>query len=82
MHVADIESLEVFLNEKKVGTLALDDRNLVVFEYDPKWIETGFSISPLSLPLRPGLFAPKIRFCLMDCLVCLRTVSRMAGGSC
>lgn len=59
MHVADIESLEVFLNEKKVGTLALDDRNLVVFEYDPKWIETGFSISPLSLPLRPGLFAPK-----------------------
>lgn len=42
-----------------MGTLALDDRNLVVFEYDPKWIETGFSISPLSLPLRPGLFAPK-----------------------
>lgn len=59
MNVVDIESLEVFLNQKKVGTLALTEQKVVVFEYDAHWIETGFSISPFSLPLKPGLFASR-----------------------
>ena len=28
------------------------------FEYDAGWLSRGFSISPFSLPLRPGLFRP------------------------
>ena len=43
-----------------VGVLSLtpDDRSLA-FEYDPYWIADGFSISPLELPLRKGLFLAK-----------------------
>ena len=45
-----IKSLQVFYNEKKVGTLALMKNNIVAFEYDSNWITNGFSISPFSLP--------------------------------
>ena len=60
-----------------VGVLSLtpDDRSLA-FEYDPYWIADGFSISPLELPLRKGLFlANRHRF--METSVCLRIVCRM-----
>lgn len=52
--------LNVFYNGRKVGTLALYQRAFLAFEYDKEWIETGFSISPFSLPLRKGVFIPKI----------------------
>ena len=47
-----IKSLQVFYNEKKVGTLALMKNNIVAFEYDNEWLNNGFSISPYSLPLK------------------------------
>ena len=55
-----IKSLQVFFNEKKVGTLALMKNNIVAFEYDNEWINNGFSISPFSLPLKKQVFIPKI----------------------
>lgn len=55
-----IKSLEVFYNEKKVGTLALMKNNIVAFEYDSNWITNGFSISPFSLPLKKQVFIPRI----------------------
>ncbi len=55
-----IKSLQVFYNEKKVGTLALMKNNIVAFEYDSNWITNGFSISPFSLPLKKQVFIPKI----------------------
>ena len=55
-----IKSLQVFYNEKKVGTLALMKNNIVAFEYDSNWIINGFSISPFSLPLKKQVFIPKI----------------------
>ena len=55
-----IKSLQVFYNEKKVGTLALMKNNIVAFEYDNEWINNGFSISPFSLPLKKQVFIPKI----------------------
>ena len=56
-----IKSLQVFYNEKKVGTLALMKKNnIVAFEYDNEWINNGFSISPFSLPLKKQVFIPKI----------------------
>lgn len=55
-----IKSLQVFFNEKKVGTLALMKNNIVAFEYDNEWLNNGFSISPFSLPLKKQVFIPRI----------------------
>ena len=55
-----IKSLQVFYNDKKVGTLALMKNNIVAFEYDNEWLNNGFSISPYSLPLKKQVFIPKI----------------------
>lgn len=55
-----IKSLQVFFNEKKVGTLALMKNNIVAFEYDNEWINNGFSISPFNLPLKKQVFIPRI----------------------
>lgn len=55
-----IKSLQVFYNEKKVGTVALMKNNIMAFEYDSNWITNGFSISPFSLPLKKQVFIPRI----------------------
>lgn len=48
-----INKLEVFYNDRKVGTLISlpNAQFLTVFEYDSEWIKNGFSISPRTLPL-------------------------------
>ena len=52
-----IESLTVKYHHETVGVLALSvDGRVCTFEYDKHWLATGFSISPLELPLKPGLF--------------------------
>ncbi|MCM1540603.1 MAG: type II toxin-antitoxin system HipA family toxin [Blautia sp.] len=51
--------IHVFLGDKKVGTLAAAKNHVVAFEYDDRWLDTGFSISPLSLPLEKRVFLPK-----------------------
>ena len=38
-----IKSLQVFYNEKKVGTLALMKNNIVAFEYDNEWVNNGLN---------------------------------------
>lgn len=35
------------------------DKHLCVFEYDARWLNDGFSISPLELPLKQGAFIAK-----------------------
>ena len=54
------ERLTVSYHDRTVGTLSLtpDDR-LCAFEYDSAWLHDGFSISPLELPLKTGLFIAK-----------------------
>jgi serine/threonine-protein kinase HipA len=43
-----------------VGTLSLaPDNKLCAFEYDKSWLVNGFSISPLELPLKSGIFVAK-----------------------
>lgn len=54
-----VKSLEVFYNNQIVGTLALRPDNLCAFEYHPDWLQNGFSISPLILPLKSGVFTSK-----------------------
>ena len=41
---------------RKVGRLAVVNRQ-IVFEYDPQFLSSGIEISPLKLPLKPGVSA-------------------------
>ena len=55
-----IDQLIVKYRHRIVGTLSLTpDDKLCAFEYDKGWLVDGFSISPLELPLRQGLFIAK-----------------------
>lgn len=52
--------LKVMFRGRTVGTLSLTpDNRLNVFEYDRLWLADGFSISPLELPLKPGIFVAR-----------------------
>lgn len=54
------ELLSVDYHDRRVGTLSLTpDNRLCAFEYGRDWLAEGFSISPLELPLRAGLFVAK-----------------------
>lgn len=54
------DKLKVIFRGQTVGTLSLTpDNRLNVFEYDKTWLANGFSISPLELPLKPGVFIAK-----------------------
>jgi serine/threonine-protein kinase HipA len=59
MAYSPTELLTVFLDaqnqRRKVGRLAFKDRR-VLFEYDPSFIASGIEISPIKLPLGPGVF--------------------------
>ena len=54
-----IKSLEVFLENKKVGTIALNSNHIAAFQYSKDWLSSGFSISPVSLPLKDTIFYPR-----------------------
>ena len=51
--------LTVRLNGRNVGELQLSDEGMCVFRYSRGWLADGFSISPLELPLKDGLFTAK-----------------------
>ena len=52
-----IDRLTVKYHEEVVGILSLTpDNKLCAFVYDKAWLVNGFSVSPLELPLKPGLF--------------------------
>lgn len=51
--------VRVLFNGRRVGTLAMSPQRTLAFSYDADWLRMGFSISPLSLPLREGVFIAK-----------------------
>lgn len=52
-----INRVFVLYRDRKVGELAMTpDNRRCVFQYDKTWLVSGFSISPLELPLKPDLF--------------------------
>lgn len=55
--IKDVLSVSVMYHGRKVGTLSMGNRSCCQFEYDHAWLREGFSISPLQLPLKPGLFS-------------------------
>lgn len=50
--------LKVMYHGRKVGTLAFTQDKRAAFEYSGEWLESGFSISPFSLPLKKQVFVP------------------------
>ena len=48
--------LGVFLDGRRVGTLAQTAEGPVAFQYDEQWLRDGYSISPRSLPLENRVF--------------------------
>lgn len=54
--IKNIQAVSVMYHGRKVGTLSMGNRSTCQFEYDKEWISNGFSISPLQLPLKAGLF--------------------------
>ena len=51
-------SLQVYYNERRIGTLAITADQRAAFQYSKTWLEEGFSISPFSLPLKEQVFVP------------------------
>ncbi|MDO9580112.1 MAG: type II toxin-antitoxin system HipA family toxin [Bacteroidales bacterium] len=54
-----VNLLNVFIDNRRIGKLALSPDRRCLFEYDPGWIATGFSVSPFYLPLKSGLFTAR-----------------------
>ena len=55
-----VNKLSVMYRNRKVGELTMTpDNKLCAFQYDKEWLLSGFSISPLDLPLKPELFIAK-----------------------
>lgn len=55
--IKKILSVIVLFHGRKVGTLSMGNHSCCQFEYDRAWLRDGFSISPLQLPLKAGLFS-------------------------
>ena len=51
-------TLQVYYGKRIVGTLAMTANHKAAFQYDDEWLETGFSVSPFSLPLKKQVFIP------------------------
>ena len=55
-----VNKLSVLYHERKVGELTMTpDNRCCAFQYDKEWLVSGFSISPLDLPLTSNLFVAK-----------------------
>lgn len=55
--IKEIQAVSVLYHGRKVGTLSMGNRSNCQFEYDKDWLADGFSLSPLKLPLKAGLFS-------------------------
>lgn len=71
-------ALQVFYDEKLVGTLAMTADHKAAFQYSEEWIENGFPISPFSLPLK-SRFLYRQKIILTDYLEYLQIVCRIIG---
>lgn len=50
--------VEVYIGDRKVGTMAETSDHRVAFAYSDEWLENGFAISPFSLPVEQKVFVP------------------------
>ena len=52
----EFDSLKVMYHGRLVGCLTMGTNDTCLFQYEKEWLDSGFSISPLKLPLRADLF--------------------------
>ena len=57
----NIHSVKILYHDRTVGTLSMGNQSCCQFEYTSDWLRNGFSISPIHLPLKPGLFSAQWR---------------------
>ena len=57
----EIDILNIYIKEKRVGRLAVTKEYLTAFEYDSDWLKNGFAINPLPLPLEKRVFTGAIK---------------------
>lgn len=57
----DVYKVDVYLENRLVGTLAETADRRVAFAYNDSWLESGFAISPFSLPVEQKVFVPSSR---------------------
>lgn len=57
--MSNISVIEVCISDRRVGRMALTPEGVCGFEYEPDWIQNGFSVSPYYLPLNSGLMIAK-----------------------
>lgn len=55
----EVRVLDVFINNAKIGRIAITPDFLCAFEYDSAYLLSGNSISPFNLPLRQEVFIAK-----------------------
>ncbi|MBW3088213.1 type II toxin-antitoxin system HipA family toxin [Bifidobacterium sp. 82T24] len=55
----NIDRVRVVYAGETVGMLTMSPERTLAFAYDRGWLAHGFSISPLNLPLRAGVFVAK-----------------------
>lgn len=48
----EFDSLKVMYHDRLVGRLTMGTNDTCLFQYEKEWLDLGFSISPLKLPLR------------------------------
>jgi serine/threonine-protein kinase HipA len=60
INIPKLQSLTISLYGRRVGTLALTPEGLCVFQYDSDFLGTGYSVSPLKLPLESRLFVAEV----------------------
>lgn len=52
----EVKRLKCLYNGKVVGHLVENKSGKIMFQYDETWLKDGFSISPISLPLKKGIY--------------------------
>lgn len=52
------DKIDVYIGQRHVGALA-ETKHRAAFQYSDEWLETGYSISPFSLPLDKRLYIPE-----------------------
>ena len=74
-------ALQVFYDEKLVGTLAMTADRKAAFQYSEEWIENGFRSVRFHFPLK-SRFLYRQKIILTDYLEYLQIVCRIIGGDC
>lgn len=53
-----IKKLDVYIQNTKIGTLAMYKKYLAAFQYSDAWITDGYALDPIHLPLENKVFIP------------------------